>query len=398
MRLALVLSSFPKLSETFMVSKFLGLLAKGWDVHVVCQQSDPTEWQHFPQLRAQPSLRHRIHVVYPHRSVIQAAWHYPTALLQAGNNRAYWQQGWRRFGPAVLKKFYLDAPLVALQPDLIHFGFAPLAKGRTYVKDWLGCKLSVSFRGYDLNYVGLETPDYYQEIWQHADGLHLLGQDLWRRAQRRGCPPDKLHALIPPAIDTTFFTPTQKSDKDERGPLRVLSIGRLTWVKGYEYALCAIKKVVDQGYHIQYRIVGDGPYLGPLSFLRHEFGLAESVFLLGAQPHEEVIQHLNWADVFLQASVSEGFGNAVLEAQAMQLPVVCSDAGGLPENVMDGQTGFVVPRRQPQALAEKLVCLAHDPDLRQRLGRAGRARAEKLFQIQDQIEAFAQYFDQVLQA
>src|SRR5262249_3263236 len=102
------------------------------------------------------------------------------------------------------------------------------------------------------------------------------------------------------------------------------------------------------------------------------------------------------ADVFLHAGISEGFCNAVLEAQAMMLPVVCSDADGLRENVVDGETGFVVPRRNPAALAEKLAGLAANPAQRQVLGAAGRRRVLSHFQVKDQIPAFERLYRQVL--
>jgi colanic acid/amylovoran biosynthesis glycosyltransferase len=101
---------------------------------------------------------------------------------------------------------------------------------------------------------------------------------------------------------------------------------------------------------------------------------------------------MDWADVFLHAAVSEGFCNAVIEAQAMGLPVVCSDAGGLPENVADGESGFVVQRRNPRALAEKLAVLATDPGLRYLMGKAGRERALRCFCLEDQVTAFEQLY------
>ena len=103
-----------------------------------------------------------------------------------------------------------------------------------------------------------------------------------------------------------------------------------------------------------------------------------------------------WADVFLHAAVSEGFCNAVIEAQAMKLPVVCTDADGLPENVCEGETGFVVPRRDPEAMALGLSRLAADPSLRERMGRAGRRRVEKHFRIEDQIVAFDRAYARLL--
>jgi colanic acid/amylovoran biosynthesis glycosyltransferase len=402
--IALVVPSFPKLSETFIVGKFLGLLDRGWDVHVVCGRSDPAEWMRFPELQ-RPCLRARVHVGWPHRPRSLAAALYPAALLRCWKDnpaatRRYLRQGLRRFGASIFRWLYLDAELIRLRPALIHVEFGALAVDRMHLKELLGCKVIVSFRGYDLNYVGLTDPAFYQSVWEKADAVHLLGEDLWRRAQRRGCPPDLRHALIPPAIDPDFFDPGERQHVDVAGtparPLRILSVGRLDWTKGYEFALQAVKRLVDQGVHCEYVIVGDGEYLEPIAFARHQLGLEHVVRLLGAQDRSQVKAQMLQADVFLHAAVSEGFCNAVMEAQAMMVPVVCSDAGGLGENVVDGETGFVVPRRDPDALAEKLIALARDPDLRQRFGEAGRARVCSRFRLDQQIDAFDQLYRQVL--
>jgi colanic acid/amylovoran biosynthesis glycosyltransferase len=98
------------------------------------------------------------------------------------------------------------------------------------------------------------------------------------------------------------------------------------------------------------------------------------------------------ADVLLHAAVSEGFCYVAVEAQAMELPVVTSDADGLPENVADGQTGFVVPRRGARALADRLVHLAADPSLRATMGRAGRERARTVFDPSRQIAQFEELY------
>jgi colanic acid/amylovoran biosynthesis glycosyltransferase len=393
--------NFPKLSETFIVNKFLGLWAQGYDVHIVCQHVQPAEWIHFPQLPS--DLQKRVHPLWPRGPRWLALLLLPLALVvgllrQPVGCWHYLRVGWQQVGTAVFKQFYLDVPLLLLQPEIVHFCFGALAVEQTYLKKRLNCRLTASFRGYDLNYVGLETEDYYQSVWEEMDGLHFLGQDLWQRAQRRGCPLDKFHALIPPAIDAAFFAAAIKEMEAVTRPLRILSVGRLTWVKGYEYALPAIQMVVAQGIDVEYRLIGDGPYRGALAFMCYELGLENCVHLLGAQAHAQILGHLAWADVFLHTAVSEGFGNAALEAQAMQLPVVCSDAGGLPESIVDGVTGFIVPRRNPQAAASRLSCLAHNPDLRQRMGQAGRCRVQKHFQLQDQIKAFDQFFRQVLEA
>ncbi|MEI8039974.1 MAG: glycosyltransferase family 4 protein [Verrucomicrobiota bacterium] len=297
----------------------------------------------------------------------------------------------------MLRRLYLDAALVALRPDLVHFEFGALAVDRMHLKELLGCKVVVSFRGYDMNLSGVEKRDYFQEIWAQADALHLLGEGLWKRAQERGCPSEKAHVLIPPAIDADSFAPDNGGSRTSvlDRPLRILSVGRLRWEKGHEYGIQALGLLQCRGVRCALQIVGDGPALEALAFVRHQLGQTEHVQFAGALPATRVREAMGGADVFLHPSVSEGFCNAVLEAQAMGLPVVCSDAGGLPENVVDGETGFVVPRRDANALAERLQRLALSPSLRAQMGEAGRRRVRSRFRIQDQITDFEKLYRSV---
>ena len=402
-RIALVVPAFPKLSETFIVSKFMGLLERGWDVHVVCSTSEEKEWARFPQLPA--GARKRVHRGWPHRPKWKAALLLPFAVMacfQAAPGRTwrYLRQARHREGLLeALGRLYLDLPLIRLGPDVVHFEFGALATERMDLRELLGCRITVSFRGYDLNFVGLDQPGYFDAVWAGAAGLHFLGEDLWRRARRRGCPPDRFHMLIPPAIDVEFHKrdEAELSRKSEGSrPLRILSVGRLEWKKGYENALLAIRRLLDRGVACEYRIVGDGDYLPAVAFMRRQLVLEGVVEVLGALPREDVRQEMQSADVLLHSAVSEGFCNAVIEAQSMELPVVCTDADGLRENVADGETGFVVPRRDPEALAAKLEVLARDPALRQRMGKAGRKRVLMNFRLSDQLDRLEDFYRQVL--
>lgn len=404
MRLVLIVPRFPRLSETFIVNKYAGLVDAGWDVHIVCGELSE-EWSSFPALADRPDLRWRVHTQWPHtpRWIAIVLWlpAFLSTMVRAPRATGrYWRTAWKHHRWGAFKRFYLDAAVIALSPDVLHFEFGTVAVGRTYLKQALGCRLSVSFRGYDLNYIGLQQPDYYGRVWEEVDAVHVLGKDLWQRALRRGCPPDKPHVMIPPAIDTAYFYPDKTAGRfgsisPERS-LRILSVGRLEWKKGYEYALSAVRLLAERDIPCEYRIIGGGDYLEPLAFLRHKMGLEDTVQFLGSQPHSVVMAEMNQADIFLHAAVSEGFCNAALEAQAMQLPVVASDADGLSENVADGLTGFVVPRRDPGALADKLALLAEDEALRQKMGIAGRQRVETCFQLPDQIAAFDRYYRELV--
>lgn len=351
MRVALVTWVFPEPTETFIIAKFAGLAESGIDVHVVCAESDPAEWKRHSGLASRPDLRSRVHVGEPLEDVVSE-----------------------------------------LRPDVVHFEFGALAPGRIGVKRKLGCAATVSFRGYDIAYYGLDVPGTYDEVWRDADAIHVLGDDLWRRVLERGCPADKPHAVIPPAVDVAFFRPAA-DDRRAEAPLRVLSVGRLEWKKGYDYGLLAIRRALDAGADLEYRLVGEGSAEDEIRYAVDDLRLRDRVRLLGRLTREEVREELGAADLLLHPSVSEGFGNAVLEAQAMEVPVVATDAEGLAENVADGLTGYVVPRRDPAALAERILELAADPARRRELGRAGRARAAERFDPQRQLDAWVSFFE-----
>ena len=404
-RIAIVIFSFPKLSESFIVSKFLSLLDEGWDVHFVCVRSDPREWRRFPDLTRRPELRHRVHVTWPSspRWLVALLMTFSLAWCALRTPRAlsdYLRRGVKRFETGILRKLYMDAEMVALDADLIHFEFGTIAAERMRLKELLNSKLVVSFRGYDITYAGLEDPSYYAEVWERSDALHLLGGALWREAQRRGCPPEKLHALIPPAVDLGFFDPGDRQQARRGGgddrPFRILSVGRLNWAKGYEYGLAAPRILRDRGVIFECGIIGSGDFLEAIAFARRQMGLDGVVHLWGPQPRDEVKARMLWADTMLHSAISEGFCCAVVEAQAMALPIVCTDSQGLQENVANGETGFVVPRRDPVALADKLELLARDADLRRRMGEAGRRRALAEYQLNDKAKAFSRLYSTVL--
>mgnify|MGYP001400344982 CR=1 FL=1 len=292
-----------------------------------------------------------------------------------------------------LKTALIYAPVIKLNPDIIHFEFGTLAVKGVSVSSFSDAKLSVSFRGYDLNYAGLDDKCYYSEVWNKCKGFHFLGNDLKKRAIERGYTGSGIEALIPPAIDTDFFKRTNNNKHTEK--LKIVSVGRLVWKKGYEYAIRAASILKERGIDFEYNIIGDGAHLQALQFIIKESGLEGSVHLLGAQFSEEIKEYLEQSDVFVHPAISEGFSNAVLEAQAMGVPVICTDADGLPENIEDTVTGFVVPKWDAEAIANKLIFFSENRNKINEMGLKGIARVNKYFTIDKQIEAFVNFYSSI---
>jgi glycosyltransferase involved in cell wall biosynthesis len=150
------------------------------------------------------------------------------------------------------------------------------------------------------------------------------------------------------------------------------SIGRLEQAKGYEYLIRALPQVTTVLGAPVLAIAGRGPLEGELRRLATQLGVAERVHFVGFLA--EVRDLLEALDVYVQPSLCEAQGLAVLEAGGLELPVVASAVGGLAETVVSGVTGHLVPTRDPNALADAVSALIVDPARRVEMGAAGRQR------------------------
>jgi colanic acid/amylovoran biosynthesis glycosyltransferase len=369
MRLTFIVSEFPAQSETFVIAKYEGLFKMGWDLQIVCNRSEPKKRSLYP---SSATLFKRTRVNWPGKPLFLVPFLFLFALIDClvknpvGTTR-YIKIGFPRMKLGMIRAFYRDARVIASKPDILHFEFGALAVEQIHLKTLLNCAVTVSFRGYDINFAGIDRENFYQEVWEKADAFHFNSDELRQHALKRGCPPGKPFEIIRPAVDLNYFCPSD-TDRNEEGQLRILSVGRLVWKKGYEYALHAIKLLIDQGVQCDYYIAGSGEHLKAVLHARQQFGLETHVHLLGSLRKEEVREQLSKADIFLHASLTEGFSNVILEAQSMRVPIVCTDVGDAHVSVEEGVTGFVVPCREPKMMADKLASLASDRDLRRKMG------------------------------
>jgi glycosyltransferase involved in cell wall biosynthesis len=274
-----------------------------------------------------------------------------------------------------------------LRPDLVHalhltsYGFLAVLCDvhPTLVSVW----------GTDVLEAPRLSPFHYlitRYALRRADHITATGLRL-AEAAARYAPAGKPVTVVPYGVDLREFRPRPREARSE---VVIGAVARLSKEKGLRYLLEAFAVVT--GHHPQARLVlaGEGPERQRLERLAARLGLGERVRFLGEVPHEQVPEVLQQLDIFAMPSTYEGFGVAALEAEAMELPVVASRIHGIPDVVLDGETGLLVPARDRQALAGALERLAVDGDLRRRLGQAGRAFVAEHYSWQEntaQMEA-----------
>jgi colanic acid/amylovoran biosynthesis glycosyltransferase len=299
----------------------------------------------------------------------------------------------------------------ALSPDLIHAHFGldgvlalPLARQ-------LNIPLIVTFHGYyattdipitrnyPLNFIKKRGQFFKEHFARNRDRLFksatcciAVSQFIRSQLIKKGCPPEKIQVHYI-GIDVDKFTPDVST---LRKPI-VLFVGRLVEKKGCQYLIQAMEQVQAARPDVELVVIGDGPQRSRLEALAKR-SLGHYQFL-GAQPSTTVQQWMNRASVLCAPSVttasgeSEGLPIVILEAMAMRLPVVSSIHAGIPEAIIHEETGILTEERDWQAIAQGIISLLQDSDLRQRVEIAARQRIEQVFNLKTNTALLEKTYD-----
>jgi glycosyltransferase involved in cell wall biosynthesis len=201
----------------------------------------------------------------------------------------------------------------------------------------------------------------------------------------------KLH-VIHCGVDPESFT--AERDRDTDG-LELLCAARLTQTKGHVVLFQAVEELGRRGVEVRVTIVGEGPKRGTLEQLARELGVEPQIRFEGAVARESIHEYYRRADVFCLPSFAEGVPVVLMEAMAMELPVVATDVMGVRELVDDGVNGLLVRPSRPDLLADAIERLVKDADLRRRLGAAGRETVEREFDTRRSAEQIHHLFDRI---
>jgi glycosyltransferase involved in cell wall biosynthesis len=226
--------------------------------------------------------------------------------------------------------------------------------------------------------------------FSRAAAITACSGDLARRAVALGAPPERL-AVIPYGADRETFRPAEAGERERvraawgvsAGEALILAVGRLVRKKGFDVLVRALPQVAAEAGPVRLLIAGQGDLRGELGQLAAALGVEARVSFAGAVERDRLPALFRACDVLAVPSVHDergnvdGLPNVVLEGMASGAAIVASDVAGIPQVILPGETGLLVPEQDPAALAGALARLLRQPELRARLGAAARRRVEE---------------------
>jgi L-malate glycosyltransferase len=289
--------------------------------------------------------------------------------------------------------------------DLLHVHYAiPHTTSAFLAKQIMGKKAAhvpiiTTLHGTDITIVGSD-PSYLPVVnfsINQSDGVTAVSGFLRDETFMR-FEIDVPIEVIPNFVDLTRFRRSVKEHYRKAivqdGEKIITHVSNFRKVKRVQDVAEAFARVLDAGVRAKLLFVGDGPEKPSVEALCRELGCCEHVRFLGKQENVEDI--LSLSDVFMMTSTTETFGLAALEAMSCGVPVVSSDVGGLPELNRDGETGYVCPLGDVQAMADRIVAMFSDDDLHKRMQLAARARAEQ-FDQEVVVEQYEAYYERIVE-
>jgi colanic acid/amylovoran biosynthesis glycosyltransferase len=252
----------------------------------------------------------------------------------------------------------------------------------------LDLPMTVHFHGFDVYARGMleRYGARYEQLFEQAVALIAPSRAMREPLLALGAPAGKTH-YVPCGIDPDRF----RAGAPDQAPPTFLAVGRFVEKKAPQLTITAFASVWRRHPEARLRMIGDGRLRGACEDLAEGLGIREAVVFLGTQPHDVVADEMRRARAFVQHSVVASDGNSeatpqsFLEACASELPVVSTRHAGIPEAVLEGETGFLVDERDIDGMARHMERLVVDPALAAELGSAGRSRVEEHFSLDTAI-------------
>jgi colanic acid/amylovoran biosynthesis glycosyltransferase len=376
------IQQFPHLSETFILSQVVMAIEEGYNVKILVRDIlDFKESTHSALLK-----KYKID-----QKLIIDNYHIPenkfTRLLKAfiilSKKPFYWNK--IIYYIRLKSKFSLswiyevDFYLQFRNTEIIHVQYGTNAHPVDVMKKagLLNGRLIVSFHGHDAFFPingFIQNKGYYDHLFSGNNLIIANTPYLANQLIEIGCKENKIE-IIPVPVDTSYFYPKTLYIKDLNNKIRLISVGRLEKIKGHEFGIFAVQKLIEQGFDVSYSIIGEGSCEAELDGIIKENLLGNRIELLGAKSPEGIRKELWKADIFLMTSITfnnqikETQGLVTLEAQACGLPVVAFNSGGVKYTLENGKTGYLCEEKNIEEYIKAIKAIITDKALKQKFSK-----------------------------
>lgn len=400
-RTAIVVKGYPRLSETFISQEILGLEERGLDIEIVSLRHPTDKHTHPVHNQIKAPVRYLPEYLYQEPRRVWRAWRAMRKLPDYRIVKRTWLQDLRRdrtpnrirrFGQALVLAHELASDIDHIH---VHFLHTPASVAR-YAAALTGRSWTVSAHAKDI----WTTPEWEKrEKLADADWLvtcSAYARDHLATLDDSG---EKVELVYHGLDGDRFPSPPERKPlrdgTDPDDPLRILCVGRAVEKKGHDVMLDALARLpADLNWRLWH--IGGGDLRDKLKAQAERLGIADRVVWFGALPQGEVRDRYRKADLFVLASRigndgdRDGLPNVLMEAQSQALACVATNVSAIPELIIDGETGVLVPPEDPDALASAISELAVNAERRLFLGRGGEARVRNAFSFNDGVDRIAE--------
>jgi len=403
-KVGFVLKGYPRLSETFIAQEILALEKRGLEIQIISLRH-PTD-AHLHPVHGQISAPVSYLPEYLHHEpirVAKACWiarrlpgYKKAAKLWRGDlARDISRNRIRRFGQACVLAVELPAEIEQLHAHFLH---TPASVAR-YASIMLQLPWSCSAHAKDIY-----TSPQWELREKLADCQWLVTCTATNAAYLSElAPSENIVSLVYHGLDFDSFVPPGKRNEHPDGssslePVTILSVGRAVEKKGYDGLLRVLAQLPDK-LHWRFVHIGGGGLIKKLIKRSRTLGIESKIDWRGALPQDQVLSAYREAHIFvLNSRIAsdgdrDGLPNVLMEAQSQQLACIATNISAIPELIIDGDTGILVPPDSPEALSRAISKLIEDPILRQDLAKAGEQRVRKSFALDGGIDDLSKRFN-----
>jgi len=239
---------------------------------------------------------------------------------------------------------------------------------------------------------------FVQFALKRADLITTEGENAIEEMIRLSSDPDKIN-LILHGVDTRKFSPKDKSLDEEHRAFdspTVISTRNLTPIYDLETLIRSVPLVLKQIPEVKFIIAGNGAQENYLKDLAKSLNVLDSITFIGQIPHEELPHHLRAANVYVSTSLSDTISESLMEAMACGLAPVVTNVGDNKKWIANGENGFIIPVKRPDLLAEKIIYLLNNEELRQKMGRANWQLIEERVDYKKEMDKMERLYEELI--